>query len=128
MKAIKITYWITTSLLILALLAAGAMYFTNPEVAVGFTHLGFPDYFRKELGIAKIIAAFTIILPMIPRNVREWTYAGVGIVYISAAIAHSASGDPVGNTAAPLVQLAILAVSYFTYTKMQAKKAKLAVA
>ena len=25
-------------------------YFTNPMVAQGFHHLGFPDYFRQELG------------------------------------------------------------------------------
>jgi hypothetical protein len=122
MKAIKITYWISTSLVTLGLFSAGIMYFTNPEVAAGFTHLGFPDYFRKELGIAKIIAALTVILPMIPRNMREWTYAGIGIVFISATIAHSASGDPTGNIVAPLIQFVILLVSYFTYSKIQVQK------
>jgi hypothetical protein len=119
MKATKITYWITTSLVSLSLLMAGTMYFTNPEVAAGFAHLGFPDYFRKELGIAKIIAAFTLILPMIPRNVKEWTYAGIGIVFISASLAHAASGDPANAVIMPIVQLLIMATSYIMYTRLQ---------
>lgn len=119
MKATKITYWITTSLVSLSLAMAGIMYFLNPEVAAGFAHLGFPDYFRQELGIFKIIGALTIILPVIPRNVKEWTYAGIGITFISASIAHAASGDPAGNVITPAVQLLILATSYIMYARLQ---------
>lgn len=127
MKAIKITYWITTSLVTLSLLMAGMMYFTNPEVAAGFAHLGFPDYFRKELGIAKIIGALVLILPMIPRNVKEWAYAGIGITFISASIAHSASGDPLSAVITPIVQLLIVAVSYWSYVRIQSQRAIAAV-
>lgn len=123
MKAIKITYWITTSLVTLSLLAAGIMYFANPEVAAGFAHLGFPDYFRKELGIAKVLGALALILPMVPRNIKEWAYAGVGITFISASIAHAASGDPSSNVIAPIVQLLIAAVSYWSYSRVQAQRA-----
>lgn len=123
MKATKITYWITTSLVTFSLLMAGIMYFTNPEVAAGFAHLGFPDYFRKELGIAKIIAAFALILPMVPRNVKEWTYAGIGITFISASISHGAVGDPASNVITPLVQLLIVATSYVMYTRLQKVRA-----
>lgn len=119
MKATKITYWITTSLVSLSLVMAGLMYFTNPEVSAGFAHLGFPDYFRKELGIFKIIGAFTLILPMIPRYIKEWTYAGIGITFISASIAHAASGDPAGNVITPIVQLLIVATSYIMYARLQ---------
>jgi hypothetical protein len=119
MKATKITYWITTSLLTLSLVMAGTMYFTNPEAAAGFAHLGFPDYFRTELGIAKLLGAVALILPMIPRNVKEWAYAGVGIVLISASIAHGASGDPASNVITPIVQLLILATSYVMYARLQ---------
>lgn len=127
MKAIKITYWITTSLVTLSLLMAGMMYFTNPEVSAGFAHLGFPDYFRKELGIAKIIGALVLILPMVPRNVKEWAYAGIGITFISASIAHSASGDPSSAVITPVVQLLIVAVSYWSYARIQAQRAIAAV-
>jgi hypothetical protein len=119
MKATKITYWITTSLVTLSLAMAGLMYFLNPEVAAGFAHLGFPDYFRKELGIAKILGAFVLILPMIPRNVKEWAYAGAGITFISASVAHASSGDPANAVIMPIVQLLILATSYVMYARLQ---------
>jgi hypothetical protein len=118
MKAIRITYWITTSLVSFSLLMAGSMYFASAEVAAGFAHLGFPDYLRIELGIAKIIAALVIILPFIPRNVKEWAYAGIGITYISAFIAHTASGDPGSMAASPLISLLIVAASYYTWTRV----------
>ena len=55
MKKLKITYWITTVLFSVMMLFSATMYFTSPEMAQTFEHLGFPDYFRVELGIAKII-------------------------------------------------------------------------
>ncbi len=118
MKAIKITYWTTTTIISLMMAFSAYSYFTNPEVAAGFNHLGFPDYFRVELGIAKLIAAIVLIVPLFPR-VKEWAYAGLTITFISASIAHIASGDPTANVAMPLVMLAILAASYFTFHKTQ---------
>ena len=119
MKATKITYWITTSLITLSLTSAGLMYFLSPEVAAGFTHLGFPDYFRKELGIAKLLGALALIVPMLPRNIKEWAYAGAGIVFISASIAHASSGDPASAVITPFVQLLILVTSYVMYSRLQ---------
>ena len=91
-------------------------YFTNPEVKQGFQHLGFPDYFRVELAIAKILGAIILLAP-IKGQVKEWAYAGFAITFISAFIAHSASGDPINNRIGPIVFLVVLALSYFTYHK-----------
>ncbi|HTF03927.1 MAG TPA: DoxX family protein [Bacteroidia bacterium] len=121
MKKIKIAYWIFTSLIALNLIMAGTMYFTNPEVSAGFAHLGFPDYFRIELGIAKLVGAVVLILPFLPRNVKEWVYAGAGITFISAAIAHGNAGDPASGIVTPLVMFALLAASYYFYTKLPAR-------
>lgn len=121
MKRDKIIYWITTGLVSLSLLMAGIMYFASPEAAAAFAHFGFPDYFRKELGTAKVIAAFALILPMVPARVKEWAYAGAGIVYISACIAH-ASVDGMGAAVAPFVAMLILAVSYIFYSRVQNAK------
>ncbi len=119
MKRINIIYWIATALLALQMAFAGIMYFTSPEVATGFTHLGFPDYFRVELGIAKILAAVVLILPMFSLRVKDWAYAGLAIVLVSAFIAH-ASVDGAATGIAPLVSLVILAVSYVYAHKRQA--------
>jgi len=118
MKRTNIIYWVVTALVSLQLMLAGVMYFTDPEVAIGFGHLGFPDYFRQELGIAKILAAVLIILPMVPQRVKEWTYAGAGITFVSAFIAHT-SVDGVSTALAPLISLVLLVISYVYFHKRQ---------
>lgn len=106
-------YWITTGLLAVSMLASGSAYFFVESMAENFDRLGFPDYFRIELGVAKIIGAIALLAP-VPRRVKEWTYAGFGITFISAAYAHGAAGDPIGTAIPPVVALAILATSYLT--------------
>lgn len=119
MKRTNIIYWVVTALLALQTIAAGILYFASPEVASGFTHLGFPDYFRQELGIAKLIAAVVILLPMVPLRVKEWAYAGLAITFLSAFIAHSAVDGPATGIA-PLVSLVLLVVSYLYLHKRMA--------
>jgi len=111
MKKNKIIYWITTGIIGLMMLFSASMYFTNLQATAGFAHFGFPDYFRIELGIAKIIGALVLLIPQIPTRVKEWAYAGFGIVFISASIAHYNSGDPMANVIGPMVFLVILVVS-----------------
>lgn len=121
MKSTKITYWITTSIISLMMVLSAFSYFTNPTVKEGFTHLGFPDYFRIELGTAKILAA-VILLIALPARVKEWAYAGLTFTFISAFIAHLCSGDRVANMIGPALFLLILAVSYITFHKLQKTK------
>lgn len=111
MKRTNIIYWVVTALLALQTAAAGIMYFTDPNVATGFQHLGFPDFFRQELGIAKLIAAAVIILPMVPGWVKEWAYAGLAITFLSAFVAHTAV-DGMATAIAPMISLVLLVVSY----------------
>ena len=121
MKSVKIIYWTTTVLVGVMMLFSTYMYFTAPDVKQGFVHLGFPDYFRVQLAIAKLLGALALLLPFIPARVKEWAYAGFAINFISAFIAHIASGDPVGGSLFPLVLLAILAASYISKEKLQAQ-------
>jgi uncharacterized membrane protein YphA (DoxX/SURF4 family) len=120
MKATKITYWITTAIVALMMLYSASAYLTQPAMAAAFKHLGYPDYFRIELAIAKIIGAILLLAPLAPR-VKEWAYAGFAITFISAFIAHSASGDPVSYRAMPVIFLVLLIVSYLTYHKQKTK-------
>lgn len=119
MKRTQIIYWTTTALVALQAGLAGIMYFTNPEVATGFAHLGFPDYFRWELGIAKLTGALAILLPMVPLRVKEWAYAGLGIVFLSAFVAHTAV-DGITTAIAPVISLVLLVVSYVHLHKREA--------
>jgi len=111
MKKNKIIYWSTTGIISLMMLFSGYSYFANPQVTEGFKHVGFPDYFRVELGIAKLIAAIILIVPAIPVRIKEWAYAGLGITFISASIAHFSSGDPANAAITPIVFLLILITS-----------------
>lgn len=115
MKAIKITYYVTTGFISFAMLFSAYAYLAKPELKEGFRHLGFPDYFRVELAIAKLLAAFAIWLPV--RLLKEAAYTGLAISFISACIAHIAVGDPIGNIMYPIVVLGILVTSFVTYHK-----------
>jgi uncharacterized membrane protein YphA (DoxX/SURF4 family) len=116
MKGIKITYWAATGILALMMVYSAYAYLTDPAVAQGFQHLGFPGYFRVELGIAKLIGGILLLAPVSAR-IKEWTYAGFAICFVSAFIAHTASGDPVANRMGPLIFLGVLVVSYVMYLK-----------
>ncbi|PSR53485.1 DoxX family protein [Adhaeribacter arboris] len=118
MKILKITYWVTTAVVALMMTYSAYSYLTNPVMQQGFEHLGFPDYFRVELAIAKLIGIIVLLAPVSGR-IKEWAYAGFVINFISAFIAHSAVGDPISNRIAPLIFLALLLVSYVTYHKKQ---------
>jgi DoxX-like family len=119
MKTNTIIYWITTGLIALGQTFASYSYFTNPQVTEGFKHLGFPDFFRIELGTAKLLGVIVLLVPQLPSNVKEWAYAGFGIVFISASLAHAASGDPTSQVISPLVFLGILITSNIYYHKIK---------
>ena len=111
MKKNTLIYWTTTGILSTMMLFNAAQYLLNPALVADFIHLGFPDYFRIELAVAKTLGALVLIIPAIPFRMKEWAYAGFGINFISASVAHLMSGDPVGYALFPLIFLVILVVS-----------------
>jgi len=121
MKKDKIIFWVCTSLVSIMMLFSAFGYFTNPDMKAAFVHLGFPDYFRVELGIAKILAVVALLLPMVPYKVKLSAYFGLAITFISASIAHITSGDPISMGIMPLVILGVLVVSYIYYHKINTK-------
>jgi hypothetical protein len=119
MKKHKIIYWVSTAFIALLIGSSGTFYFVNPDLKAAFVHLGFPDYFRVELGAAKILGALALLIPALPNWAKEWAYAGVGIVLVSASVAHYATGDGIAQSLTPLLFLGILAVSYTYYHKLR---------
>lgn len=117
MNKLKITHWITTVLFSAMMFFSATMYFISPEMAQTFEHLGFPDYFRVELGIAKIIGVLLLLAPFSGR-LKEWVYAGFTINMISGSIAHVAQGDPTSAVVTPLILMGILAISCLTFQKL----------
>lgn len=128
MERTKTVYWICTALVSLGVLASGTMYFVSPQMTEEFKHFGFPDYFRKELGFAKIIAGIVLITPAASLlntkwgdRFKEWAYAGLGITFISAIITHSAVGDGLKSLIGPAVFFILLEVSNRHWKKMKSQ-------
>lgn len=117
MKRNKIIYWISTGLFCAFLLLTSISYFTDPNFVNIYRHLGFPQYFRVELGIAKILGVFLLLIPQIPSRFKEWAYVAFGITLISGAIAHFNSGDHVGYIINVLFFFTLLLISYIYWHK-----------
>lgn len=107
MKKDKVIYWTATGIVSAIFVFSVYMMYTP-----FYPHLGFPNYFRVELTIFKIIGLIVLLLPQFPQVMKEWTYAGFAIVLISASTAHFNSGDTTGHALEPLIWLSILIVSY----------------
>ena len=70
-----------------------------------FPHLGLPDYLRIELTIAKALGVLALLIPAVPRKVKEFAYFGFGITLISASIAHfSVESDSDSQWDIPLIR------------------------
>jgi hypothetical protein len=108
----KIAYWVSTVLAALMLMFALSYLTGSAQVVEGFKHLGYPQYLRFVLGVAKPAAAIVLLLPGLAL-LKEWAYTGVAIAWTMAFIAHWQAGDG-GAAFAPLALLALLIVSYVT--------------
>ena len=108
----KIVYWTSTAIACLALLGSLTYLTGSAEVVAGFAKAGYPQHLRIVLGIAKPIAAIVLLLPGFAL-LKEWAYAGVTFALVMATISSYLSHEGV-KTAAPLVILTLVAVSYFT--------------
>jgi hypothetical protein len=106
-------YWVSTGIVAALCLFAGYAYLSgSPQAVEGFSHVGYPQQLRVLLGAAKLLGAITLVIPGWP-TLKEWAYAGFTFAWIAASIAHYLAKDgPVAF--APLVLLALLAVSYVT--------------
>ncbi|MCK9423436.1 MAG: DoxX family protein [Bacteroidales bacterium] len=119
MKKDKIIFWIATVIVSGMMLFAAFGYLTNEQIKGGFVHLGFPSYFRVELGVAKGLGAIALLLPMLPVRLKDFVYSGFAITFISAFIAHISSGDPFSVAINPVIFLGVLVVSYIYLHKMR---------
>ena len=122
-KNTKIIFWITTALV--ALFVVPSVLFVNSQQALdGMNHLGLPRWFNYELSIGKSIGGLILLLPFIPKRIKEWAYVALGIDMLSAVIALVSVDGAVPKSFAPLVGFAILLLSYISYHKLQSSKEK----
>ena len=125
MKKNKIIFWITTTLIFLLEGVMPAVTSQSKMAKDGLTHLGYPQYFGVILIVFKVLGALVLIIPTVPKRVKEWAYAGFTIDFICAFFSEAAVDGFGGQAAFPLVALVILIVSYVYYHKTYAKSTHL---
>ena len=116
----KILYWTSTLIILAFLLLSSYSYLFSKTTIEGIKDLGFPDFFRIQLAVLKLVAVILLLLPMIPTQYKEWAYTGVGLFLLTAIIAHIAHKDSIGITVINLILFAILILSNFAYNKILA--------
>src|SRR6478609_7506630 len=118
----KIIFWITTGLIFLVETVMPALTFNTELAKQGIAHLGYPDYFRIELTVFKVLGGLALIIPSVPARVKEWAYFGFVIDFVSAFIGHVVVDGFNGQAMFPLVMLIFLVISYVYYHKIRVKK------
>lgn len=112
MKTQKLIYWISTSIIVLFEGVMPAFTSQTEFAKAGMTHLGYPAYFGIALAVAKVLGSFSLVIPRIPKTLKEWAYAGLTFELIFATISHAAVDGINGQTFFPIVILGILLASY----------------
>lgn len=117
MKRDKIIFWISTGLFCAFLFLTSTAYLTDPQFVNKFQHFGFPQYFRIELAIVKIIGVIILLVSKFPIRIKEWAYAGFGITLIAGAVTHICVGDSIGTIINVLFWFSLLIISYIYWQK-----------
>jgi hypothetical protein len=131
LKRDKTIYWITTGIVCFIMVFSIINFtfidgFPFPEGA--FVHLGLPHYFKIELTVAKALGVVALLIPILPRKIKEFAYFGFAITLISGSIAHFSVGDvhrpPLYALFVidPLIFLGVLTVSYLYFNKIESRR------
>lgn len=87
----------------------------------GIRHLGYPGYFGVVLTIFKVLGSLALVIPAVPKRVKEWAFVGFGFDFTFAFISIAVVDGLNINLILPLVAFAILIPSYLSYHKLQAQ-------
>lgn len=121
-NGLVVGFWIATGLFCLQMGFTAYAQLTLPQVAEAFTRLGFPDYFRVQLSLAKLLGVAFLLAP-VPARLKEWTYAGFAFNLGSAVIAHVAVGDGPDAWGWAVGTGVLWALSYFSWRRLQSAPA-----
>jgi hypothetical protein len=118
MKKDKIIFWTTTIVIFLFEGVMPALTSQTELAKEGIRHLGYPAYFGNTLVVFKVLGTLTLIIPQIPRRLKEWAYAGFAFDFLFASISYFAIEGVVFLSFFPLIFLGILTVSYIYFYKI----------
>ena len=111
-----VTYWVVTVLIALETLVGGvtdlihgrSILVAGPPVADVVTHLGYPLYFVRIIGVWKVLGGIVLLIPGYAR-LKEWAYAGIFFELSGAAASWLAYEHNAGEAVVPM-GLALLAL------------------
>ena len=107
-----VTYWVTTLIIALESIVGGVSDIMQEPVYINILlYLGYPTYFAVMLGVAKVFAAFAILVPRYPR-LKEWAYAGLSFQFVGALISHIIVGSSITMLIAPFIFLCLVIASW----------------
>jgi hypothetical protein len=122
MKKEKIIFWTATIIIALFEGVMPALTSQTELAKEGIRHLGYPEYFGNTLVVFKVLGVLALVIPQIPKRVKEWAYAGFAFDFIFASISHGVVDGMNVQTIFPMFVLGILAVSYVYYHKLSLNK------
>ena len=111
-----VAYWVVTVLIALETLVGGVadlvygrtILVAGPPVADVVTHLGYPLYFLRIIGVWKLLGGIVLLIPGYPR-LKEWAYAGIFFELSGAAASWLVYENNMKEAVAPMM-LALLAL------------------
>lgn len=119
---VKTIYWSSTLIIATFLFLSSYTYLFSKSTIEGIKALGFPDFFRVELAILKFIAAIVLLAPFASSQLKEWSYAGVGLFLLTALVAHIKHKDSIFIILLLLVLIGILIISNLYMNSIMIKK------
>ena len=123
MKKNKIIFWTATIIIFIFEGVFPAFTSQTEPAKQGLRHLGYPQYFGNALAVFEVLGALALVIPPIPKRIKELAYAGSAFNFLFASISHL-SVDGFGFSALfPLIILGILVTSYIYYQKINSTKA-----
>lgn len=111
-------FWVSTLLIFVTQGVMEAAAYYNGTAAEGITGLGYPAYFAGFVVLAKVLGSIALVIPQIPKGVKEWAYAGFAFDFIAALISMYYVMGVSGFLALPVVALVILMTSRYSYYKL----------
>ncbi|MBL7952364.1 MAG: DoxX family protein [Flavobacteriales bacterium] len=122
MRKLNIAYWIVNGLFAAFMIFSSLDNVVSGEQSVAFVHdkMGYPVYFIPWIGVAKILGAIAILLPMLPARVKEWAYFGLFMDLATAIYSFIALGEPASGYAPIFIFVAFLIAAYVLHHKRRA--------
>ena len=119
MRTKIIAYWTVTILIALETLVGGvadlvhgkAILVAGAPVADIVTHLGYPLYLLRIIGVWKLLGGVVLLIPGYPR-LKEWAYAGIFFELSGAAALWWMHEHNMGEALAPMILAGVALVSW----------------